>query len=118
MREYQNLVTLVNNEAEVANPAKDVEPLIEGIGKLHPDYEYLVLFIEPHVLNLNEWLLLPVPSEGLKNHEEAEHSRLEMAGTQSFIGSANKKEVRQNQKSLSGHKDLINHRGCLTLAWV
>lgn len=110
MREYQNLVTLVNNEAEVANPAKDVEPLIEGIGKLHPDYEYLVLFVESLVSNVNEWLLMPVPSEGLKIiWRRPSNLAWGMAGTQLLIGRANKKELRQNQKSLSEHKDLISH---------
>lgn len=75
LRAYDDLSTLLTYETDVLNPAQAAIDLVAGISQTSPDFTCLVLFIGSDPAH--PWLAIPIPSDALRNIEEAAESILE-----------------------------------------
>ena len=69
LREYTDLATLLTYETSVKDPQKSATDLIRTISEYAPDFEILVCFVGPDPEH--PWLLLPVPSDAIRNLDAA-----------------------------------------------
>ena len=69
LREYTDLPTMLTYETTVKDPQKAAERLIKSISEYAPDFEILVCFVGPDPAH--PWLLLPVPTDAMRNLKEA-----------------------------------------------
>ena len=75
LRLYTDLAEMLEKEAS-ATYTDGVRDLVAHYEKDHPDFQYIVLFIEPRDPSVNYYILVHVPSPGLESLEIAERSIL------------------------------------------
>jgi hypothetical protein len=69
LRQYTDLPTMLTYETTVKDPQAAADRLIKQISEYAPDFEILVCFVGPDPAH--PWLLLPVPSDAMRNLDDA-----------------------------------------------
>ena len=73
LREYTELDTLLTYETSTRDPQGTADKMVAHISTYSPDFQILVLFVGPDPEH--PWLLMPVPSEAIRDLPAAEISR-------------------------------------------
>ena len=77
MREYHDLAEMLYQEASVENSRQKAEELEDFMSKTFPEFEAVILFVEPYDPSDAYHLTVPVPYNDLRCVEEVEGRILE-----------------------------------------